>query len=73
MIRIALRFNSFLVSDPSSSVRSGGAISNTGCMVPSHLLLERTSHIQNFEPSPAARGTRSTRPRHFLTTILIFS
>jgi hypothetical protein len=34
MIQIAPRFSSFLVGDPSSSVRSGGAISNTGCMVP---------------------------------------
>jgi hypothetical protein len=48
MVWIPLGFSSFKVGGPSSSARSGGAISGIGCMVPSRLLLEGTGHIQNF-------------------------
>jgi hypothetical protein len=33
MVRIDPRFSSFFVGDPSSSARSGGVISDMGCMV----------------------------------------
>jgi hypothetical protein len=32
-------FSSFYVATPSSSARSGGAISNTGCMVPQSFIV----------------------------------
>jgi hypothetical protein len=33
MVQIALEFNSFLVRGPSPPARSGGVISDMGCMV----------------------------------------
>jgi hypothetical protein len=43
---IILGFSSFYVGGPSSSARSGEVISSIGCMVPHHLLLDGTIHIQ---------------------------
>jgi hypothetical protein len=43
--RVVPGSNSFYVGDPSPSVRSGEAISGTGCMVPQLFLLEGTDRI----------------------------
>jgi hypothetical protein len=54
-------FSSFLVGSPSSSVRSGGAISDMGCMVPQPFAAGGNQSYPEFWAvigGPWYRGTR---------------
>jgi hypothetical protein len=63
MVWIIPGFSSFLVGDPSSSARSGGAISGMGCRVPQPFATGCYQSYPKFCVVTDGHGTRGTRPR----------